>query len=118
MAQSEVLAEYRRADIFVLASEVAPDGDRDGLPNVLMEAQSQRLAVVATRLQGIMELVKDEETGLLADAGDAAQLARQLRRLIDDATLRRSLGAAGFQRVRADFSHRRGIDDLARKFAS
>ena len=116
MAQAEVLAEYRRADVFVLASEVAPDGDRDGLPNVLMEAQSQRLAVVATRLQGIMELVKDEVTGLLADAGDAGQLARQLRRAIGDGGLRRRLGEAGFLRVRADFSHQRGIDDLARRF--
>ena len=51
--QDEVLARYRAADLFVLASRVVADGDRDGLPNVLMEAQSQALACVATRVSGI-----------------------------------------------------------------
>jgi glycosyltransferase involved in cell wall biosynthesis len=116
LPQEKVLAEYRRADIFVLASEIAPDGDRDGLPNVLMEAQSQRLAVVATGLQGIMELVVDEETGLLAAEADASDLASKLKRLIEYEPLRRRNGEAGFWRVRAQFSHRSGIDDLARRF--
>ncbi len=116
LPQEQVLAEYRRADIFVLASEIAPDGDRDGLPNVLMEAQSQRLAVVATGLQGIMELVIDEETGLLAPAGDVAALADRLRRLFDDPALRLRLGEAGFRRVRAHFSLDSGIAALVRRF--
>ena len=46
----EVLRQYRRADIFVLASRVSADGDRDGLPNVLMEAQSQCLPCVSTQV--------------------------------------------------------------------
>src|SRR5262249_27968026 len=49
-AQEAVLAAYREADLFVLASRISADGDRDGLPNVLLEAQSQRLAVVSTEL--------------------------------------------------------------------
>ncbi len=49
-AHPEVLTAYREADLFVLACKVARDGDRDGLPNVLIEAQSQRLACISTEL--------------------------------------------------------------------
>ena len=68
--QAEVLAALRGADLFALASRVARDGDRDGLPNVLMEAASQRLATLATRAGAIEELVEDGRTGLLVPAGD------------------------------------------------
>ena len=63
--QPVVLAAYRQADLFVLAAKIGKDADRDGLPNVLMEAQSQRLACIATRLPGIAELIMDGRTGLL-----------------------------------------------------
>ena len=56
LTQDEVLAEYRKADVFALASRIARDGDRDGLPNVIAEAQSQGLACVATRVSAILEL--------------------------------------------------------------
>ena len=49
-SHDEVLAAYRKADVFVLASKIAKNGDRDGLPNVLIEAQSQGFACVSTRL--------------------------------------------------------------------
>ncbi len=77
--QPEVLAACRAADLFVLACKVAPDGDRDGLPNVLMEAQSQRLACVTTNVSGIPELIEDGVTGLLTPPGDPAALAAGAR---------------------------------------
>lgn len=114
--QEQVLAAYRAADIFVLASCVAGDGDRDGLPNVLMEAQSQRLAVVATNLAGIAELVLPGETGLLVPPAAPENLSGALLRLMRDPALRERLAEAGFQRVRREFSLDRGIDDLERRF--
>ena len=84
LAQPEVLAAYRRADLFVLAAKETEDGDRDGLPNVLMEAQSQRLACIATRVSGIPELIEDGTTGLLVPPGDPPALARALTGLIRD----------------------------------
>ena len=114
--QPEVLAAYRAADLFVLAAKIAPDGDRDGLPNVLVEAQSQRLACVATRLSGIPELIEDEATGLLVPPGDPAALAGALVRLIGDPDLRAHLGAAGEARVRATFDADIAIEALARRF--
>ena len=114
--QPDVLAAYRTADLFVLAAKVAPDGDRDGLPNVLVEAQSQRLACISTRLSGIPELVDDEVTGLLVPPGDRDALAKALARLIADPSLRTRLGAAGEARVRSAFDHDQAIEALARRF--
>jgi glycosyltransferase involved in cell wall biosynthesis len=114
--QPDVLDAYRAADIFVLASKIAPDGDRDGLPNVLMEAQSQRLACVATDLAGIPELIEDEVSGLLVPPADPAALAAALARLIGDPALRARLGAAGEQRVRHEFDADSTIDLLAARF--
>ncbi len=92
LAQPEVLDAYRRADLFVLAAKVTEDGDRDGLPNVLMEAQSQRLACVATDVSGIPELIESGATGLLVPPGDPPALARALARLIRDPVRRAALG--------------------------
>lgn len=114
--QEAVLSALRDADIFTLASKVAKDGDRDGLPNVLMEAQSQALAVAATETAGIPELIIDGETGLLTPADEPAALANALARLIGDAALRHRLGVAGFERVRSAFSLDAGIDTLTARF--
>ena len=72
--QDVVLGTYRSADLFVLPSIVAKDGDRDGLPNVLLEAQSQGLACVSARLPGIAELIVDGTTGVLVEPGDTMAL--------------------------------------------
>jgi glycosyltransferase involved in cell wall biosynthesis len=115
-AQEAVLESYRRADVFALASRVAGDGDRDGLPNVLMEAQSQALACVATNVSAIPELIADGETGVLVPPEDAAALASALERLIRDPALRARLGAAGLARIAASFDHAHTVGDLARRF--
>jgi len=111
--QEAVLAAYRAADFFVLASRIAADGDRDGLPNVLMEAQSQGLACLSTRVSAVPELIEDGVTGLLVEPGDVPALAAALARLIGDPALRRRLGAAGADRVARDFGFGPGIDRIA-----
>ncbi len=114
--QETVLQRLRAADLFALASRTARDGDRDGLPNVLMEAQSQSLAVLATRAGAIEELIVDGENGLLVAPGDPAAMALALSRLIGDPDLRLRLGAAGAARLAHDFSLDQAIDRLAAKF--
>ncbi|MGD8960151.1 MAG: glycosyltransferase, partial [Desulfobacteraceae bacterium] len=69
-----VLAHYRRADLLVLGCEVAPNGDRDGIPNVLLEAMAMAVPVVATRVSAIPELVRHGQSGLLVPPGDPAAL--------------------------------------------
>jgi glycosyltransferase involved in cell wall biosynthesis len=114
--QTELLADYRAADLFALASRVARDGDRDGLPNVLAEAQSQGLACVATRVSGIPELIDDGDTGLLVEPEAPEQLARALEILIREPARRRSLGEAGRRKVQEKFGLDGNIARLARRF--
>jgi len=114
--QPVVLAAYRQADLFVLAAKIGKDADRDGLPNVLMEAQSQRLACVATRLHGIAELIIDGHTGLLVPSADPPALAAALAVLIRDPARRAALAMAGEERVRRHFDMRQGIAGLAELF--
>ena len=117
MAQTEVLALYRAADLFVLACRIAGDGDRDGLPNVLVEAASQRLAFVSTMLPGITEFVRDDDNGIVVEPDDRAALAAALERAIGDPGLRARLGAAAESAVRSRFDHRDSIRFLLRQFA-
>jgi len=116
LAQDELLAEYRAADLFALACRVARDGDRDGLPNVLAEAQSQALACVATRVSAIPELIRDGSTGLLVTENDVAALAAALEALIRSPERRRALGDAGQARVRAEFALAANFERLAARF--
>ena len=116
MTQAELMHEYRAADVFALASRVAHDGDRDGLPNVLMEAQSQGLPCVATRVSAIPELIEHEVTGLLVDPESPQALADALRALIENPALRRLLGEAGSARVAGKFGMNANIGRLAEKF--
>ncbi len=116
-AHGAVLDAYRAADIFILASKVAADGDRDGLPNVLMEAQSQGLACVATALPGIGELVRDGESGVLVPPASPPQLAAALAMLMREPLRRQAVARAGAERVRRDFSMEAGIAALAACFA-
>ena len=116
--QGAVLAELRNADLFAAASRIAADGDRDGLPNVLMEAQSQALPVAASRVAASPELISDGETGLLVPPDDRDALASALLRLIRDPGLRRRLGEAGERRVRAQFDCAPWLDRLAARFVT
>lgn len=116
LAQQDVLAACRAADIFALASRQTEDGDRDGLPNVLVEAASQGLAVVATRLSGIPEFFDDDETGLLVPPEDPTALAGALARAIADPGLRDRLGRAAEAKARRDFDFRPGIARLVALF--
>lgn len=115
-AQDAVIAAYRDADIFALACRRDRDGDMDGLPNVLMEAQSQGLPCAASAISAIPELIVDGETGLLVPAEDIGELAVALNRLIVDPALRSRLGSRAAARVRQDFGMSRGIAELAKRF--
>ncbi len=114
--QEVVLENYRKADLFVLASRIGGDGDRDGLPNVLMEAQSQAIACVSTAVSAIPELIRDGETGLLVPPENPTELASALQSLITDPTRRAELANAGCKRVRSEFGMESGIDALVSRF--
>jgi glycosyltransferase involved in cell wall biosynthesis len=116
LAQEEVLAHYRRADLFALACRIAPDGDRDGLPNVLVEASSQGLPCISTNISGIPELITSGENGLLVEPDQPETLAKALETAIRDPRLRHRLGAAAEHRVRAHFDYHASIGQLVELF--
>lgn len=111
--RDDVLAALRRADLFCLPARVAHDGDRDGVPNVIMEAMTQELPVVATSVAAIPEIVAEGVTGLLVPPDDPPALARALAALARQPPLRRRLGTAGRQRVVESFGMDRGLAVLA-----
>ncbi|PTM40903.1 glycosyltransferase [Bosea sp. 124] len=112
-AQGEVIAALREADLFVLPSRQAGDGDRDGLPNVVMEAASQALPIVATDFAGIPEFVREGVEGLLVRPGDVAALARALAGLAGAPARRKALGRASHERLTGAFSASAGLDRIA-----
>lgn len=99
-------------DAFVLACKQDANGDMDGIPVVLMEAMSQSVPVISTRLSGIPELVVDGRTGLLAAPGDHADLADRIGRLLEAPELRRQLAENALEHVHSEFSQQVNLDRL------
>lgn len=114
--QREVLSHYQQADVFALACRVTADGDRDGLPNVLVEAASQSLACVSTRVSGIQELFVDQVNGLLVDSENPEQLAIALSLAIESPTLRLDLGCSAEAKVRKTLDYRTSVQQLLTLF--
>ena len=113
LAQPDVIAAMREADLFVLPTKPAPGGDRDGLPNVLMEAASQDLPILATGFAGTPEFLTDGVHGVLVEPGAPAALAAAIERLAREPALRRRLGEAARARLVQDFSEEAAIDLIA-----
>lgn len=94
-----VAETIRRASVFVQHSLIAPDGDREGAPVAIAEAGAAGVPVVATRHEGIAEIVVDGETGLLVEEGDVAAMAHALTELLGDRTRARRMGLAASGRI-------------------
>jgi glycosyltransferase involved in cell wall biosynthesis len=110
-----LLGEYRRAGALCMPCRLLPS-DRDGIPNVLVEAMAAGAPVVATAVSGIPELVEHEVNGLLVEPDDPQALADALLRLHDDPELTRRLTAAGRRTVAERFDGDRLAHQLADLF--
>ena len=111
-SQERVLKAYHEADLFVLPCRIAPDGDRDGLPNVIVEAQSQGLPVISTTISGIPELMESGENGLLVPPENAQELADALVKLAQSPKIRDKMGKEGAKRVQTSFDAANEINHL------
>ena len=100
----QLLDEMGHAAVFAMPSRVAAGGDRDGIPNVVLEAMAAGLPVVATNVSGIPEAVSHESTGLLVEPDDVRVLAGALERVLIDAALSARFGAAARARIREEFT--------------
>lgn len=114
--RSDVIRHMHAADVVILPSVLASRGNREGIPVTLMEAMACGLPVVSSRLSGIPELVRHQETGLLTEPGDDAGIADALEQLASDPELRRRYGRAGRAWVREAFDFRTNTAALAELF--
>jgi glycosyltransferase involved in cell wall biosynthesis len=112
MDQAGLYAEYTAADLFCLPCRVLDSGDRDGIPNVLMEAMACGLPVVTTDVSGIPELVTDGENGVLVPPESPAALADALQGLARDPDRYRRISDAAMATVRERFDGDRLTEDL------
>lgn len=118
MDQAEVLQLYRQSDIFALACRIAANGDRDGLPNVLVEAASQRLMCLSTNISGVPELLENGRNGMVVPPEDPKAFAAALEGAIRDPKMRQRLAEAAEARVRQDFNFQDSVDQLGTLFAN
>jgi glycosyltransferase involved in cell wall biosynthesis len=113
--QADVFAAYARADVFVLASKTAADGDQEGMPNVLQEAGHQGMAIASTRSAGIAEFIEDGVNGLLVAPAAPDELSAAILKLVRDPDMRARFGAKATEVVRTRFSYETGVDRIAVK---
>lgn len=107
--QDQVRASYRRASIFALPCMIGKDGNRDGLPTVLLEAMAMGLPPVSTAVTGVPEIIDDGINGLLVPQQDADTLADALARLVSDVPLRARLGANARTKIERTFDIRQNV---------
>jgi glycosyltransferase involved in cell wall biosynthesis len=108
-AHNDVIAAMRSSDLFVLPSMIADDGDRDGLPNVLMEAASQKLPILTTNISAIPEFITHGVHGTLVAPGDPRALADAIAALAANPAGRAAMAQAAFERLTASFGMDAGI---------
>jgi len=116
VTQEELKRIYERATVFALPCLVMDIGDRDGIPNVLVEAMAMKLPVVSTDISGIPELVQSGVNGLLVQSRDEVLLAEAIAALLDNPGLRRRLGEAARARVLHSFDSKRNTVFLKNLF--
>ncbi|MCP5071845.1 MAG: glycosyltransferase family 4 protein [Rhodobacteraceae bacterium] len=112
--QPEVIEAMRSSDLFVLPSRVATDGDRDGLPNVLMEAASQLLPILSTPVSAIPEFITNGHSGVLVN-DNAADLSSAIIDLAGNPEQRKTMAAAALDRLKNEFGMERGIEQLRKR---
>ena len=116
LPRERLLHLYPRAAVMAAPCTVGDDGNRDGLPTVLVEAMALGVPVVTTPVTGIPELVEDGVTGLLVPERAPAALARAIGCLVDEDELAQQVAAAARARVEERFDLRRNVAQLRRLF--
>ncbi len=114
--QGEVARLVQEAAVFAAPCIIGNDGNRDGLPTVLLEAMALGTPCIATDVTGIPEVLHDEETGLMVPQHDPQSLATALKRLLDDAPLRTRLANKARQRIELSFDIKKNTAEMRTHF--
>lgn len=116
LLHDEVRKIYPTAHVFVLPCRIHQNGDRDGLPNVLLEAAASGTAIITTGISGIPEFVSHEETGLIFPTDDSHALAQSILRLQSDEKLHRQLTNRARALIEKDFCNTAHLKQLEQIF--
>ncbi len=112
----EVLAHFKTSDLFVLGCEIAENGDRDGIPNVLVESLAMGVPALSTNVSAIPEILIDGRTGMTVAPAQPEHLEKAMIRLLTDQKLRDRLITGGKKHVRETFDNSQWIQKLAEIF--
>jgi colanic acid/amylovoran biosynthesis glycosyltransferase len=115
-SESEVMKLIQRAAVLTLPCVIGMDGDRDGLPTVLLEAMALGTPCVSTDVTGIPEVVRDGETGLMVPQHEPAALAEAIEGLLGNSRLRVQLAGQARRLIEAEFDLRRNVARLRAAF--
>ena len=116
--QKVVFEAYENSDLFIMPSIIATDGDRDGLPNVLMEAASKKVCCIATDLPGITEFIRHGETGWVVPSQNSQELTRSIISLSQDPAKRVRLAESANKLLAEHFSHSKNVQDIIKLLKS
>lgn len=110
----EVVHQFEQADAFVLGCRVMDNGDRDGIPNVMVESMAMHVPVVGTTVSGLPELVDHEKSGLLVPPDDPQAMAEALKKTLTDQEYRKKIIPAAHAKVHREFDNKALILELAK----
>lgn len=116
LTQTEITPHLENADLFVLPCRIGKNGDRDGLPNVLMEALAMQIPVISTKISAVEELIEDGISGLLVEPDTILEIKEAIIKLISDPQLRKTFALQGEVRVRSHFACEKGVSYLSHLF--
>lgn len=114
--QEDVIRIIKKAEVFALPCIVSDDGDRDGLPTVLLESMALGTPVISTKIAGIPEMIQHEESGLLVPERDAVSLAGAMGRMLESVELREKCAVAALLSVEENFNMTKNARTLREYF--
>ncbi len=112
----EVLHHFRKSDLFILACEIARSGDRDGIPNVLVESLAMGVPALSTEISAIPEILLNEKTGITVAPSDPEAMSKAIIRMVTDEDLRHRLISNGRKYVEAEFDNTTWVTNLGELF--
>ncbi len=103
---TEVLKQFEQSDLFVLACEIAVNGDRDGIPNVLVEALAMEVPALSTTVSAVPEILLNNKSGITVEPGNATIMAESIEKILTDTDLRKSIIQGGRDHTSHNFNNR------------
>jgi glycosyltransferase involved in cell wall biosynthesis len=112
MPAKEICSHYEQAELLIVPSIKAKNGDQDNIPNVILEAMSAGCVPIASNLAGIPEAIENKKDGLLVNSGDAVELATTINKLLKDSKNLATLSGKARHSVREKFDITQNIQPL------